>query len=63
MTGNRRKFLVVVAGACLLWPYVVTSQGLTGTLIGTVKDEQGGVLPAALVRVIDNQQRGDDQRA
>jgi hypothetical protein len=27
MTGNRRKFLVVVAGACLLWPYIVTGQG------------------------------------
>jgi TonB dependent receptor/Carboxypeptidase regulatory-like domain len=51
MTGNRRTFLVVVAGACLLWPDVVTGQGLTGALIGTVKDEQGGVLPAALVRV------------
>ena len=27
------------------------AQALTGALIGTVKDEQGGILPGALVRV------------
>lgn len=40
-------FLLLVAG--LLVPRTVWSQGLTGTLIGTVRDEQGGVLPAAQV--------------
>ena len=30
---------------------IAAAQGLTGTLIGSVKDEQGAVLPGALVRV------------
>src|SRR5688572_24552738 len=31
---------------------VTTAQSLTGALVGTVKDSQGGVLPAAVVRVM-----------
>jgi len=38
---------LIVAGL----PRVASPQGLTGTLIGTVKDEQGGVLPGAIVTV------------
>ena len=58
-TSGRRSFatrireyilLVVLAGALLL-PGIAAAQGLTGALIGTVKDEQGGVLPGAVVRV------------
>src|SRR5688500_1630920 len=41
-------FFVVIG---VLAPRLASPQGLTGTLIGTVKDEQGGVLPAAIVRV------------
>ena len=33
------------------FPRVAFAQGLTGALIGSVKDGQGGVLPGALVRV------------
>ena len=40
-------FLLFVA--CLLVPRTGLPQGLTGTLIGTVRDEQGGVLPGAQV--------------
>ena len=40
-------FLLFVA--CLLLPRTGVPQGLTGTLIGTVRDEQGGVLPGAQV--------------
>src|SRR5262245_51164957 len=36
---------------CLLLPGVAAAQDLTGALVGTVKDEQGAVLPAALVRL------------
>src|SRR5215216_2175556 len=32
-------------------PSRVVAQGLTGSLIGTVRDDQGGVLPGAVVRV------------
>src|SRR6185436_20917835 len=32
-------------------PAVVVAQSLTGALVGTVKDGQGGVLPGASVRV------------
>ena len=31
--------------------HIAAAQGLTGALIGTVKDAQGGVLPGAIVRV------------
>ncbi len=36
---------------CILVPRTAHPQALTGTLMGTVYDEQGGVLPAASVRV------------
>ena len=36
---------------CALLPAIADAQGLTGALIGTVKDAQGGVLPGVSVRV------------
>ena len=36
---------------CILVPQVAAPQGLMATLVGTVKDEQGGVLPDALVSI------------
>jgi Carboxypeptidase regulatory-like domain len=47
----RRPVMFLLAGACLLQPHLAPAQGLTGALIGTVKDAQGGVLAGALVRV------------
>ena len=47
----QRRFLVLVATACVLLPAVAAAQGLTGTLSGTVTDPQGGVLAGALVRI------------
>jgi TonB-dependent receptor-like protein/carboxypeptidase family protein len=49
----RSGLLVAVAlsAAYVLLPRVAAGQGLTGTLIGTVKDAQGGVLSGAIVRV------------
>ena len=41
----------MVSGAAILIPVVALAQGLTGALIGTVKDADGGVLPGATVRV------------
>src|SRR5688500_2570614 len=35
----------------VLVPHAAFPQQLTGTLIGTIKDQQGGVLPGAAVRV------------
>ena len=46
----RRWLLVLLAAACVRLPSMAVAQVLTGALIGTVKDEQGGVLPGALVR-------------
>src|SRR5688572_26700479 len=43
--------LIVFVVIGLLTPRFAFPQGLTGTLIGTVKDEQGGVLPGASARV------------
>ena len=46
----RRPGWLLIA-LCLLLPRVTAGQELTGTLVGTVRDEQGGVLTGALARV------------
>ncbi len=43
--------LFLLAVTCVLAPDAAFPQELTGTLIGTVRDEQGAVLPGALVTV------------
>jgi hypothetical protein len=53
----RRTLLLIVAGGALL-PSVAAAQGLTGTIIGAVKDEQGGAVPGATVRVTSPAQIG-----
>ncbi len=40
-----------LALACVLVPWIAAAQGLTGALIGTVRDEAGGVISGAVVRV------------
>ena len=47
--GRSVAFLLVAA--CLLQPSLASAQGMSGDLIGTVRDAQGGVLPDAAVRV------------
>jgi hypothetical protein len=47
----RRSVLFLLAAACVLQSHLIHAQGLTGALIGTVKDAQGGVLTGAVVRV------------
>src|SRR4029453_3391252 len=42
---------LLIVAACVLFPGEAVAQGLTGAIIGTVKDAQGGVLPGARVRV------------
>ncbi|MEO7275759.1 MAG: TonB-dependent receptor [Vicinamibacterales bacterium] len=46
-----RALLSFVVTAGVLLPQSAVAQGQTGALIGTVKDNQGGVLPGAEVRV------------
>lgn len=48
---TRPQRLSLLATACILLSRVVLAQGLTGALIGSVKDGQGGVLLGAVVRV------------
>ena len=43
-------FVVLLAAACVLLPRMADAQALTGALVGTVKDEQGAVLPGVVVR-------------
>ncbi|HEY3194196.1 MAG TPA: carboxypeptidase-like regulatory domain-containing protein [Candidatus Dormibacteraeota bacterium] len=43
--------VALTAGLLVLSTRVLSAQVLTGTLFGTVRDEAGGVLPAAIVRV------------
>jgi hypothetical protein len=52
-TGARTRFgcLVVLVAACALRAHIAVAQGLTGTVIGSVKDGEGGVLAGALVRI------------
>ena len=40
-----------LAIACLVLPQIAAAQGLTGALIGTVKDAQGGVISGAVARI------------
>ena len=40
-----------LAVACVLIPWIAVAQGLTGALIGTVTDAQGGVISGAVVRI------------
>src|SRR5467141_3708312 len=50
-SGMRQWVSALLAGGAMLLPRTADAQGLTGALVGTVKDEQGGVLSGALVRV------------
>jgi hypothetical protein len=47
----QRWFMVCLAAACVLLPGLAAAQGLTGTLIGTVRDEQGATVPGGQVRI------------
>src|SRR4051794_25095757 len=47
----RGPVVFLLVAACVLQTYPASAQGLTGALIGTVKDAQGGVLTGAVVRV------------
>ena len=44
-------FIVVLVAACVLAPRVAAAQGLTGTLTGTVRDEQRATVPGGQVRI------------
>ena len=47
----RRNCLLLLATFVLLPVTSAWAQGLSGALVGSVKDEQGGALEGALVRV------------
>ena len=47
----RRSVQFLLAAACVLQCHAAHAQGLTGALIGTVKDAQGGVLRGAVASV------------
>ena len=47
----QQGFWVLLVASCVLCPWMAAAQSLTRALQGTVKDEQGGALPGALVRV------------
>ena len=50
-SGMRQWRFALLVVATMLLPRMAGAQGLTGALVGTVKDEQGAVLRGALVRV------------
>src|SRR3979411_3312405 len=47
----RRSLQILLATACVVQFHLADAQGLTGALIGTVRDAQGGVLAGAIVSV------------
>ena len=47
----RGSLVLLFTAACVLLPRIEAAQGLSGALIGTVNDAQGGVIPGASVRV------------
>jgi hypothetical protein len=47
----RTWFIVIFAAACILLSFVAAAQTLTGTLIGTARDEQGAAIAGAQVRL------------
>ena len=47
-----RRLAVAFFAGILFLPLESNAQGLTGALVGTVQDANGGVIPGALVRVI-----------
>src|SRR5918912_1589984 len=49
-TVRTRLFCVCLTMMCML-PSIAFAQALTGALLGTVKDQQGGVIVGALVRL------------
>ena len=57
----RRCFIAILAGlACL--PLEANAQGLTGALVGTVKDASGGVIQGALIRVTSSALIGGERQ-
>src|SRR5262245_51080656 len=46
-----KRFIVVVVTVCVFLPRMSATQGLTGTLIGTIRDQQGAAVPGVQVRV------------
>ncbi|MEO6236918.1 MAG: TonB-dependent receptor [Vicinamibacterales bacterium] len=50
-TSRQRQLSLLLTAAIVLVPGMTTAQSLTGALIGTVKDEAGGALSGAQVRI------------
>jgi hypothetical protein len=51
MKSTSFRLVLAVAASMLLLPVLIAAQELAGSLIGTVKDSQGGVLQDAIARV------------
>src|SRR5262245_62193688 len=52
MKPNRYAwFIVILSAASVFLSQVAAAQTLTGTLIGTARDEQGAVIPGGQVRI------------
>ena len=60
MSSKSVRWVLVSALACLLLPPATPGQGIGGSIVGTVRDATGGVVPAVLVQIINldtNQRR------
>src|SRR5258708_26620688 len=53
MTTKQRVAAVLLAAAANVWAVPVSAQVTTGTIVGTVKDSAGAVVPGASVTVTE----------
>src|SRR5262245_33914861 len=60
MVGRQRlrpvRALLVGSAFCAA-PHLALAQGITGTILGTVKDALGGVIPGATVTIVSETQK------
>src|SRR6266851_4344050 len=57
MTTKQRVAAVLLAAAANVWAVPVSAQVTTGTIVGTVKDSAGAVVPGATVTVTETGKR------
>ncbi len=54
MSSKLARGILCTAVVCLLAPPPVHTQGIGGSIVGTVRDQSGGVVPAVLVQITNS---------
>lgn len=51
MSRNFSRSFILFLAVCVVAPPVLQGQGIGGAIVGTVRDQSGGVVPAVLIRI------------